>query len=247
MKNMNIDRFQFCAESFLTDSLGRVRATTLLNRMLGAVNRHSETRGFGSTATLGWVIVRMGVNIARTPMLKEMLTIETWVRNLYYGFTDRCVRILDEEGKEIASMIATFALIDLNTRSAVELDGDFGIAISRCIVPDEELTLKRIPPINRTNVELVTFRRRPHYSDIDINGHMNSIRYIDHILDALPVEYMNSHDVTDIVVAYIKEGGRNEELAYSIKKLDSKRFVVQVSKEDGTTASRFEFKFKERV
>jgi acyl-ACP thioesterase len=76
---------------------------------------------------------------------------------------------------------------------------------------------------------------------------MNSIRYIDHILDALPVEYMNSHDVTDIVVAYIKEGGRNEELAYSIKKLDSKRFVVQVSKEDGTTASRFEFKFKERV
>lgn len=246
MKNRNIDCYHFFAESFLTDSNGRVRTTTLLNSMLGAANRHGEVRGFGSTSSLGWVIVRMGVHIERTPMQRERLTIETWIRNLYHGFSDRCVRVRDEQGNEVASMITTFAMIDLGTRTAVDLNGDIGVAMTRCLVPDEPLALRRIPAINRTPVEEVTFRRRPHYSDIDVNRHMNSIRYIDHILDAMPIEYMNSHDITDIVVAYMHEGDAAEELAYGIKEIEPERYIAQVTKENGVVSTRFELKFKER-
>ena len=246
MENNNIDRIPFYAESFLTDSKGRVRVTTLLNNMLGAANRHGETRGFGSTSTLGWVIVRLGVHIERTPMQKERLRIETWIRNLYHGFSDRCVRMIDEEGNEIASMITTFTMIDLNTRSAVDLSGDIGIGMSRCLVPEEKLMLNRIPAINRTPVEEVTFRRRPHYSDIDINGHMNSIRQIDHILDSLPIDFMNSHDMTDITVAYMHEGDATEELTYGIKELEPGHYLAQVTKENGTVSSKFDLKFKKR-
>ena len=245
MDNKNIDSFPFYAETFLADSKGRMRPSNICSSMLNFAYRHAEARGFGSTSSLGWVIARMGVHVERVPLEKERLRVDTWIRNLYHGFTDRCVRMVDEDGNEVVSMIATFAMIDLETRTSVDLNGNIGVAMNGCLVPDEQLALRRIPSINRTPVEEVTFKRRPHYSDIDVNGHMNSIRYIDHILDAMPIEYVKSHDLTDIVVAYMQEGSATEELSYGIKELEPDHYIVQVTKENGAAASRFELKFKE--
>ncbi len=245
MDNKNIDRFPFYAETFLADSKGRMRPSNICSSMLNFAYRHADARGFGSTSSLGWVIARMGVHVERVPLEKERLRVDTWIRNLYHGFTDRCVRMVDKDGNEVVSMIATFAMIDLETRTSVDLNGDIGVAMNGCLVPDEQLALRRIPSINRTPVEEVTFKRRPHYSDIDVNGHMNSIRYIDHILDAMPIEYIKSHDLTDIIVAYMQEGSATEELAYGIKELEPDHYIVQVTKENGAAASRFELKFKE--
>ena len=241
--NGKIDRISFLADTFLVDKSGRVRPTTLCCYMISCALRHAEVRGFGSTSSLGWVLARMALHIERVPMQNERFYIETWVRNLYHGFTDRCVRVVDEEGNEIASMLTTLAMIDLKTRSSVDLNGDIGVRLNECMLPDEPLAIKRIPPINRVPVEEVAFRRTPKYSDIDINGHMNSIRYLDHILDYLPVEYMNSHNLTDFVVAYMKEGDATEELAYGIKELEENHYLVLVTKENGTVALRGELKF----
>ena len=245
MDNKNIDSFPFYAETFLADSKGRMRPSNICSSMLNFAYRHADARGFGSTSSLGWVIARMGVHVERVPLEKERLRVDTWIRNLYHGFTDRCVRMVDKDGNEVVSMIATFAMIDLETRTSVDLNGNIGVAMNGCLVPDEQLALRRIPSINRTPVEEVTFKRRPHYSDIDVNGHMNSIRYIDHILDAMPIEYIKSHDLTDIIVAYMQEGSATEELAYGIKELEPDHYIVQVTKENGVAASRFELKFKE--
>ena len=243
--NSKIDRFAFLADTFLVDKNGRVRPTTLCCHMIGCALRHAETRGFGATDSLGWVLARMALHIERLPVFRERFYIETWVRNLYHGFTDRCIRVIDENGYEIASMLTTLAMLDLKTRSSVDLNGDIGVRLNECKLPDEPLSIKRIPPINRMPVEEVAFRRTPRYSDIDINGHMNSIRYLDHILDYLPLEYMNSHSLTDFVVAYMKEGDAAEELAYSIKELEENRFLVQVTKENGCIAMRAELIFCE--
>ena len=241
--NGKIDRFPFMADTFLVDKVGRVRPTTLCNYMLSCAGRHAEARGFGSTDSLGWVLARMALHIKRIPQWRERFFIETWVRNLYHGFTDRCIRVVDEEGDEIVSMLATFAMLDLKTRSSVDLNGDIGVRLNECIEPDESLAIKRIPAINRTVVEEVSFKYKPKYSDVDINGHMNSIRYLDHILDCLPLEYMNTHNLTDFVVAYMKEGDATEELTYGIKEIEENQYLVQVTKENGTVALRSELKF----
>jgi acyl-ACP thioesterase len=123
------------------------------------------------------------------------------------------------------------------------VNGDIGVRLNECIEPDESLAIKRIPAINRTVVEEISFKYKPKYSDVDINGHMNSIRYLDHILDYLPLEYMNTHSLTDFVVAYMKEGDATEELTYGIKEIEENQYLVQVTKENGTVALRSELKF----
>lgn len=242
-RNRKIDRFPFLADTFLVDKKGRVRPTTLCCYMISCALRHAEARGFGATDSLGWVLARMALHMERVISWRERFYIETWVRNLYHGFTDRCVRVVDENGNEIASMLSTFAMIDLKTRSSVDLNGDIGLRLNECIEPNEPLAIKKIPSINRTLVEGFDFKHTPKYSDVDINGHMNSIRYLDHILDYFPLEYMNTHTLTDFVVAYMKEGDATEELKYGIKELEENHFLVQVTKENGTIASRIELTF----
>ena len=241
--NGKIDRFSFLADTFLVDRKGRARVTTLCSHMIGCALRHAEARGFGATDSLGWVLARMALHVERIPRWRERFYVETWVRNLYHGFTDRCVRVVDEEGNEIASMLAIFAMIDLNTRTSVDLNGDIGLRLNECIEPDEPLAITRIPSIIRMGVEDIAFRRTPKYSDVDINGHMNSIRYLDHILDFLPIEYMDTHNLTDFVVAYMKEGDATEELDYGIKEIGENHYLAQVTKENGTVALRGELKF----
>ena len=100
-KSRKIDRFPFMAETFLVDKIGRVRPTTLCNYMLSCGGRHAEARGFGATESLGWVLARMALRIERIPMWRERFYIETWVRNLYHGFTDRCIRVIDENAESL--------------------------------------------------------------------------------------------------------------------------------------------------
>ena len=220
--------------------------------MISSALRHAEARGFGATDSLGWVLARMALHIERVPFLRERFYVETWVRNLYYGFTDRCIRVVDESGNEIEA----FALVvddagnplsisagALKTRTSVDLNGDIGLRLNECMLPDEPLAIKRMPSINRMSIQEVSFRHTPKYSDVDINGHMNSIRYLDHILDHFSRDYMDSHQLTDFVVSYMKEGDATEELSYGIKELEENHFLIQVTKENGVVALRGELKF----
>ena len=241
--SLNIDRIPFYAETFLVDSKGRVRPATLCRQMLTCGGRHGEARGFGATSTLGWVLARMAVHIERLPLWRENYYIETWVRNLYHGFTDRCFRVLDEDGNIIATSIATMALMDLKNRTSVDLNGDIGRRLLECMLPDEPFPMRRIPSLPRMDVDEVSFRRRPQYSDVDINGHMNSVRTLEHIFDYLSLDYMNSHTLTDLVISYMQEGAAAEELTYGVKKIDENRFLAQVTKENGQPASRCELVF----
>lgn len=245
-RNLKIDRYTFFAETFILDKTGRVRPTTLCNQMLTCGGRHGEARGFGATSTLGWVLARLSLHIERMPEWRERYHIETWVRNLYHGFTDRCIRVVDEDGNIIATMLATFALMDLSTRTSVDLNGDIGVRLLECTLPDEPFPMKRVSSIDRTPVEEVAFRRRPQYSDVDINGHMNSIRMLDHIIDNLPLDYVTTHLLTDVSVCYMHEGDADEELSYGIKEIEQNHYIAQVTKENGTVASRCELRFKEQ-
>ena len=48
----------------------------------------------------------------------------------------------------------------------------------------------------------------------DINGHFNSIKYIEHILDLFPVEFHDRHEVRRFEIAYQSEGRSGDELYF---------------------------------
>ena len=242
-----IDTFQFEVDKTTVDKLHRMRPSALCNTMLACAGHHADTRGFGATRKLGWVMARMVLDIKNIPLGAQKFTVETFIKNAYRGFTDRCLRALDENGNEIAAMMCTFAMIDLDTRSPFDFDSEFHDLFVRYLAPDEPCSIPRVPSPRRCNVDDVeSVHRRIRYSDVDINGHMNSIRYIDHIMDILPLDYLYTHDFNRFVVAYMQEAKPGEGLNYYMKEVEDDTFYVQIVKDSGEAICRCEMSFLPR-
>ncbi|MDL2291597.1 acyl-[acyl-carrier-protein] thioesterase, partial [Bacteroides sp. OttesenSCG-928-F21] len=77
-----------------------------------------------------------------------------------------------------------------------------------------------------------------------INGHVNSVRYIEHILDLFPIEYYQEMRIRRFEIAYIMESYYNDELKFYKEEGENKgEFNVEVKKESGEVVCRSKILF----
>ena len=183
-----IDSYAIFVEPFHVDFTGRIFMGVLGNHLLNAAGNHSQKRGWGIGAlnetSHTWVLSRLSVEMTRMPEQFQHCTVKTWVESVMRLFTNRNFAILDSEGQPMGYARSVWAMIDLGTRLPCDLlslyDGDS----LNYVVPEED----NVCPIEGHG----RFRFRDarlvrtidtYYSDVDINGHINSIKYMEHILD----------------------------------------------------------------
>lgn len=235
-----IGTYQFVAEPFHVDFTGHLTIGVLGNHLLNVAGFHSHDRGFGidrlNKEHYTWVLSRLALEMTDLPMQYEPFTIETWVENVYRLFTDRNFAVLNKEGKPIAYARSVWAMIDTETRKPVDLmaihDGD--IAGYIC---DKECPIDKPSRIKVSSQEPVAVLP-VKYSDMDINGHVNSIRYIEHILDLFPIETFKEKRVRRFEMAYVAETMATDTLAFYLDKQDDNNFDIEVKKNEAEVVCR---------
>lgn len=212
-----IGRYAFQVEPFQEDFMGELSWGTLGNLLLRCANFHASERGFGRLLIDGqlhvWVLSRMVIEMERMPRTGGHFAIETWVRSAYRFFTDRCFAITDEAGRPLGYAYTIWALINMNTRESVPMSSITNEAFLDCI--DAEKPCPVTPP-GRIRLKAAVPARTidTYYSDIDVNNHVNSIRYIEHVLDLFPKERYAAERVARIEVAYSEEAFAGEPLTF---------------------------------
>ena len=76
------------------------------------------------------------------------------------------------------------------------------------------------------------------YSDIDINGHVNSIRYIEHILDLFPLEKYRTQRIRRFEMAYVAESYYGDTLSFFLDDDGNDVYGVEVKKNGDETVCR---------
>ena len=51
-----------------------------------------------------------------------------------------------------------------------------------------------------------------YYHDVDVNGHVNSVKYIEHVLDLFPLDYYRTHKLRRFDIAYVAETYQGDQL-----------------------------------
>ena len=202
-----IGTYQFVAEPFHVDFNGRLTMGVLGNHLLNCAGFHASDRGFG-IATLNednytWVLSRLAVELDEMPYQYENFSVQTWVENVYRLFTDRNFSIIDKDGKKIGYARSVWAMISLNTRKPADLLTLHGGSIVDYVC-DEPCPIEKPSRIKVTSDRPVA-TLTAKYSDIDINGHVNSIRYIEHILDLFPIDLYKTKRIRRFEMAYVAE------------------------------------------
>lgn len=245
-------RYDFVAEPFHVDFTGRLTLGVLGNHLLNCAGFHAEERGFGM-ATMNeenytWVLSRLAIEMREMPRRYEPFRIETWVENVYRLFTDRNYAILSGDGRTMGYARSVWAMINMQTRRPIDLLEVNGGSIT-------EYVCQRECPIDKpSRIKLrggePTASLRAKYSDIDMNGHVNSIRYIEHVLDLFPLEMYRERRVGRFEMAYVAESYYDDTLSFHLEEEDatspqSRTFLAEVRKNGADVACRAKIRFDE--
>ena len=181
-----------------------------------------------------WVLSRLAIELDEMPYQYEKFSVQTWVENVYRLFTDRNFAVIDKDGKKIGYARSVWAMINLNTRKPADLLALHGGSIVDYIC-DEPCPIEKPSRIKVTsNQPVATLTAK--YSDIDINGHVNSIRYIEHILDLFPIELYQTKRIRRFEMAYVAESYFGDELSFFCDEVSENEFHVEVKKNGSEVA-----------
>lgn len=235
-----IGKYEFVAEPFHVDFRGRLSLGILGNHLLNCASFHAKDRGFG-IATLNeqhytWVLSRLVIEMDSYPMDYKKFSIETWVENVYSLFTDRNYRIAGENGETMGYARSIWAMISMEDRKPINLlkinDGKIMDYISDYPCPIEK------PSRIKVMETAPAMTHRVIYSDLDINGHMNSIRYIEHVLDLFDIEYYRKYNIRRFEIAYVAESYFGDTLDFFTEETGDNSFNVEIRKNGNEVVCR---------
>ncbi len=235
-----IGSYKFIAEPFHVDFTGKLTMGVLGNHLLNCAGFHATDRGFGIASlnnnNYTWVLSRLAIELEEMPNQYEEFTINTWVENVYRLFTDRNFAIIDKDGKKIGYARSVWAMIDLDTRKPADLLLLHGGAIIDYVC-DEPCPIDKPSRIKVASTECVaTYKAK--YSDIDVNGHFNSIRYIEHLLDLFSIDTYKEKRIKRFEMAYVAESYYGDELSFFVDEVNPNEFHIEIKKNGEETVCR---------
>lgn len=234
-KAQHTETLHLAVQPFATDFQHRWSWPDLANALLNAAETHASKRGFGmfdaERNNYAWVLSRLVIDMESLPKAFEKVQVTTWVKGLFHFFTNRCFAIGAETGEIYGYGHSVWALIDTRTRQPLPIDQLPGEPLSKYLEPSLPCPtgdMGRVKPI--ADAALVRSIRMT-YSDIDFNGHVNSVRYIAHILDLFPLsDYADGRNVRRVEVSYIAESHFGDTLSFFVRRLDSDNYEVEIRK-----------------
>jgi len=238
-----VELYKFFVEPFHVDFTGHLFLGVLGNHLLNAAGHHSHNRGWGidqlNEAHFTWVLSRLCIELTEMPSQYEHVEVETWVESVMKLFTERNFLIRNaDDGRIYGYARSVWAMIDTETRHPADLlklkDGD----ILRYLLTADEKPCP-IEKHGRVRVSSDTPYRciDTYYGDIDINGHVNSVKYIEHILDLFPREQYEHHRIRRFEIAYKAESHLGDALILFCEENNGEH-QVEIRKRQGESEIR---------
>lgn len=149
-----------------------------------------------------WVLLKINVNIIRTPKLHETIKLETWPQEPKTLQFERDFLVYDEKGEIVIRATSIWAIIDLSKRMIMR---SRTIAITYPPIRAERAHYQPYKTLSAAGELELAYKKVIGYSDIDMNGHLNNAKYIDFIMDCFTIENHKQYMVQNIEINFIHE------------------------------------------
>ncbi len=214
-----VGRYLEMAEPFHCDFSHHLFMGHLGNHMLNAADFHSRDRGFGmdflNSIKKTWVLSRLAIEMDEMPCQYDKFYVETWVESAMRYFTQRNFRVVSEDGAKVYGYgRSIWAMIDTETRQPTNIfDIDNG-AIVNWVEKDKENPMSKLTRVQMDDKTELVRTIDTYYNDVDINGHINSVKYIEHVLDLFPIDWYKEHPLKRFDIAYVAEAHQGDRLNF---------------------------------
>lgn len=218
---------------------GRITEKAVLRMLENIAAYHSDTLGYGvgtmDKTMISWILLEWKVDILRLPKYGEWLRVTTWSRGKASLFTSyRDFEIYGEDGSCCVMASSKWALVNFSTKKPMVIDEQMMAKYqteSRHVFDDPELERLREPRGYSMEIPISVGRR-----DIDLNGHVHNLCYLDFAYEALPEKVYREESFCQMRITYRKEIKPNETIVCKYV-LEDDTHTVGIYGEDGTLRS----------
>ena len=225
--------YKYTVEQANVEGRGRAKISFINGIIMQTADTDAYRTGFGVSTmqqeNYSWVLSRYAVQIDRIPTIGEVISVDTWIGKCEKFFSVRNFILRDESGATFGTAISLWALINLTTRRPMLIE-----EMHEGVSLDREEPMSRPAKIGAVRADL-TAKHRVAYSDIDFNGHLNSMRSIDHLIDMLPVSEVVESKGYRLDINFSREGFAEQVLTLTCQRDQTNLFDISV---DGTSLTK---------
>lgn len=236
------------AEPFHCDVTGRLFMGHMGNHLLNAADFHSTDRGFGmhylNTINRTWVLSRLAIEMDEMPSQYTRFYVETWVEKALRFFTQRNFRVVGEDDHVYGYGRSVWAMIDTETRQPADLLSIHDGALVQWIESEKPCPIDKGGRVKMSNEAQLVRTIDTFYNDVDINGHINSVKYIEHILDLWPIDWYREHTIRRFEIAYVAEAHAGDQLSFWLERTGDDECCVRITKDADVEVCRSKVIFR---
>jgi len=196
----------FHLRSHEVDRKGRAKPDVLFCFMLDSAWAHANNSRFSYDTLKAegqlWVLSRFRAVFHKLPMWDDEIIVETWSKGTERMFGLRDFFIWSDKDEKLASATSAWLVIDRKTSRIQRIDlvnSDFPHQLNKNALT-EKLEKLEIAQTTSTGSEYDV-----RYSDLDVNGHVNSSRYLEWILDSYPADILDSRNLKSFEMNFLAE------------------------------------------
>lgn len=227
-----------------SDYTGKLSIPDLGSYVLDNSGLHSEIMGVNIRTIIKknytWVISGLHFEIGDLPTINSFIDIHTKLSS-YTPISIQRDFFVTSDGKKVADISSDWLIINAETRQPVFLT-DVYPAVANVISEDERVVSKyKHLRFNFAGCKPVsTFKIA--YSDIDINKHMYSMKYLEKTLNRIDIDFFKNNNIRRIDANYLSEMLYNQDVDVFMKEIDNcYQFEMQI---DGKPMYRAEIEFE---
>jgi acyl-ACP thioesterase len=148
--------------------------------------------------------------------MDDQIKLETWPKGVNKLFFMRDYRILSADDRLLTTATTAWLILDGKTGRPKKMEGNSGLHSFHI---DEFHAIEpvpgKLPQITEPDRQMPVTAR---YSDLDINKHVNAVKYIEWVQDCYPQEIYEKQNVKEFQINYQAETRYGEEVQIRIRK-----------------------------
>ena len=206
---------------------------------------HADAKNRGPHTTyeegFAWVLSDWKVKVLKRPIYGEELIVKTWRRDSKRFFTYRDYEMTNSKGEVQVIATSKWAMFSFKEGKVIRIDDE----MEKWNEPQEEKSVfknRKIEKIQLPEEYEISQEYTVMRKDIDINGHMHNINYLDLAYEIMPQDVFENCNFDNIHIDYKKEIKFGDVVICNYAKIDNKIIVEVVNKQDGTVHAVIEMK-----
>ncbi|XP_009402156.2 palmitoyl-acyl carrier protein thioesterase, chloroplastic [Musa acuminata AAA Group] len=199
---------------------------TLMNHLQETALNHARSAGllvdgFGSTPemtkkNLIWVVTKMQVLVERYPSWEDVVGVDTWVASSGKNGMRRDWHVHDHRtGQTVLRATSVWVMMNKLTRRLSKIPEEVRAEIGPYFVDRDPIIdedSRKVQKLEDNTADFIKRGLNPRWGDLDINQHVNNVKYIGWILESAPISILESHELAGMTLEYRRECGRDSVL-----------------------------------